>query len=210
MLPTDRYASFDYCFNYFQSFRESKKLFELTDDANLEKSCLQIGFYLASWGMLRGSSELLQKCVKHYIPLIELISQTKAELWEIDLDCYDNDNIEKLLEQNSAIQKAVRGARTASNTLSTKIMLGVFGSIPAFDEYFKLGFETSSLNKKSLYRVSQFYADNEEVFRLRIPTIEFSPKREGPNRYYTKAKLLDMIFFTEGYKISNAFGSHKL
>ena len=50
--PTGRYASFDYCFNYFQSFRTYPA--ELTSPGNLELSCLQLGFYLASWGMLRG------------------------------------------------------------------------------------------------------------------------------------------------------------
>jgi len=49
---TDRYTSFDYCYNYFR--QPSKEIL-----ADMEKSCLVIGFYLASWGMLRGSSFLL-------------------------------------------------------------------------------------------------------------------------------------------------------
>ncbi len=39
--PTDRYTSFDYCNNYF------KTTYNLKTD--LEKSCLVLGFYLASW-----------------------------------------------------------------------------------------------------------------------------------------------------------------
>jgi hypothetical protein len=37
-------------------------------------SCLQIGFYLASWGMMRGSSFLLEKSVRNFSNLIIAIS----------------------------------------------------------------------------------------------------------------------------------------
>ena len=56
--PIDRNTSFDYCYNYFKTTED------LT--ADLEKSCLVLGFYLASWGMLRGSSFLLQKSIKYF------------------------------------------------------------------------------------------------------------------------------------------------
>jgi hypothetical protein len=54
--PDARYASFDYCFNYFRSFREQDRTADIAAPQNLQMSCLQLGFYLASWGMLRGSS----------------------------------------------------------------------------------------------------------------------------------------------------------
>ena len=63
--PTERYSSFDYCYNYFSQTSPDALL------KNMEKSCLAIGFYLASWGMFRGSSFLLQKSVKYYEPLID-------------------------------------------------------------------------------------------------------------------------------------------
>jgi hypothetical protein len=68
--PDARYTSFDYCFNYFQSFRESGTLASLATPENVQISCLHLGFYLASWGMLRGSAELLQKSARHYVPVI--------------------------------------------------------------------------------------------------------------------------------------------
>ena len=57
---TDRYSSFDYCFNYFQKYREEGAIAKISSASNLELSCLQLCFYLASWGMLRASSVLLQ------------------------------------------------------------------------------------------------------------------------------------------------------
>lgn len=41
-----RSRSWDYCYNYFQDHPEPTQ--------DLERSCLQLGYYLASWGMLRG------------------------------------------------------------------------------------------------------------------------------------------------------------
>ena len=63
--PDARYASFDYCFNYFQAFREAGNVGAIAEPENRELSCLHLGFYLASWGMLRGSAELLQKSARH-------------------------------------------------------------------------------------------------------------------------------------------------
>lgn len=55
-LPNQRYSSFDYCYNYFYSFYKVNKISELANEKNLQNSCLQLGFYLASWGMFRPSS----------------------------------------------------------------------------------------------------------------------------------------------------------
>jgi hypothetical protein len=48
LLPTERYASFDYCFNYFQYFKEEDLIEELAEPENIQTSCLQLCFYLAS------------------------------------------------------------------------------------------------------------------------------------------------------------------
>jgi hypothetical protein len=44
----ERYASFDYCFNYFQTFRQTNTMKEIASQDRLQESCLQLGFYLAS------------------------------------------------------------------------------------------------------------------------------------------------------------------
>ena len=59
--PTERYVSFDYCYNHFQSFRERRDVSSLAAKEHLAESCLHVAWYLASWGMLRGSSHLLEK-----------------------------------------------------------------------------------------------------------------------------------------------------
>ena len=49
---------------------------------------LHLGFYLASWGMLRGSSELLQRSVRDFIPLVEVIANAAPPTWEMDAQVY--------------------------------------------------------------------------------------------------------------------------
>ena len=86
--PLERYASFDYCFNYFQWFKEENRIKELSSDKNIEQSCLQLAFYLASWGMYRGSGFILSKSVKFYEDLIKEISEFDSDIWDIDVDTY--------------------------------------------------------------------------------------------------------------------------
>jgi len=71
---TARYASFDYCFNYFQSFHDDDRIPALTDAGQIETSCLQLGFYLASWGMFRGKAALLQHSAKSLGPAVRVLA----------------------------------------------------------------------------------------------------------------------------------------
>src|SRR5882724_6433307 len=87
--PTERYASFDYCYNHFQSFRERGDVSSLAAKEHLAESCLHVAWYLASWGMLRGSSHLLEKSLRAYEPLIAGIAKFDPRVWEIDVNRYD-------------------------------------------------------------------------------------------------------------------------
>lgn len=194
--PTARYASFDYCFNYFQSRRDLDELSQIATGPRLELSCLHLGFYLASWGMLRGSSVLLRRSVKQYGPVVEVIAAAKPEVWDIDAHRYTAEAVAALADL--AIQLRTALPEGASDILVTKIMLGVFGSVPAFDTYFKKGFGVWTFGTKALQRVGQFYRNNADVIeRHRVPTIDFETSQETQRRY-TRAKVIDMVFFVEG------------
>jgi len=201
--PFERYASFDYCFNYFQSFREQNKQGELASPENLQESCLQLGFYLASWGMLRGSSFLLGKSVKVYEPLITAIAKANPILWNIDANCYTSENINNILEFREEVVRSfdgVDGGYHPSDILVTKIMLGVFGNVPAFDSFFKKGFGVRTFGNYALEKVSAFYQEHSSVIEnSRLPTIDFLTG-QPTSRLYTRAKVIDMIFFIEGGK----------
>ena len=193
--PNERYTSFDYCFNYFQSFRDSGDVSALASPANIQLSCLQLGFYLASWGMLRGSAELLQKSARNLIPVIEVVARTETSLWELDAHSYTESNIQRLLELARTIR---RDHPSMSDILVTKIMLGVFGSVPAFDANFKRGFRVAKFGPKALRKIGGFFQDHAEIINAyRVPTLDFI-SGEHLQRSYTRAKVIDMAFFIEG------------
>ena len=193
--PDTRYTSFDYCFNYFQSFHDSGNVAAIAYPEYIQLSCLQLGFYLASWGMLRGSAELLQKSARHLVPVVETIACTDQTFWRIDADTYTEPNIERLLEQSKILRGAIG---SLSDILVTKIMLGVFGNVPAFDKNFKVGFGVSTFGPKALRKVGTFYQQNVELLeKYRVPTLDFVTA-EPTERLYTRAKVIDMAFFIEG------------
>ena len=198
--PAERYASFDYCFNYFQSFREEDRLDELASPNCIEESCLQLGFYLASWGMLRGSSFLLGKSVKVYEAVVKAISSANPAIWDVDAHCYTSSSIRLILDFRKEIIQALGYANNPSDILVTKIMLGVFGNVPAFDTYFKRGFGVSTFGKQALEKIARFYEANKSAIdRYRPATIDFVTG-QPTHRLYTRAKVIDMIFFIEGSK----------
>lgn len=195
--PTVRYASFDYCFNHFQAFREDGRAAEVASPENLELSCLHLGFYLASWGMLRGSTDLLKRSIKHLVPTIDTIATTPADVWELDAHAYDEHSIDLLLDTAARLRT---GLPDASNILVTKVMLGVFGCVPAFDTFFKKGFAVSTFGRKSLHKVAGFYRENADTIEAhRVPTLDFATGRHS-ERLYTRTKVIDMIFFIEGMR----------
>ena len=167
-------------------------------------SCLQLGFFLASWGMLRGSSFLLSKSVKHYENLITLISETKGKIWEIDVDNYTEENMELMLEFGSKIQKNLGSEKdNVTATLTTKIMLGIFGNVIALDRYNRKAFGVRGFNRKTLKKLKSFYERNKaEIDFVKIPTINFNNSNKA-KRHYPKIKIIDMISWVEGQKKDN-------
>jgi hypothetical protein len=197
--PHHRYASFDYCYNYFQGNRNK----DLT--ADMEKACLELAFYLASWGMLRGSSQLLQKSARNFKKTIEYINSLDKNLWEIDVDDYDDVTIDLLINTYNEIKGKVIEEQRSSMTLVTKIMLGIFGSVPAYDSNFCEGFRKisngecgfRSFNKKSLETIKQFYDTNKtSIDRLSNETYTYDfSSGEKTSIKYPKAKIIDMYGF---------------
>jgi hypothetical protein len=163
--PTKRYASFDHCFNYFQLFRESGNVPELAVPANMQLSCLHLGFYLASWGMLR-NSELMERSAKYLVPVVEVIATSDPSLWGIDVDSYTESNIRLLVKLAGKICDALPDL-SCTDTLKTKIILGVFGSVPGFDRFVSRAFVAEDMvgtfNENALRAIAKFYNDHDKV-----------------------------------------------
>ena len=206
-----RYKSWEHCYKHFQNRGSAK------NDQNI--TALHLAFYLASWGMYRGSSFLLQKdYLVHHGVVSELFDPRYEPLWKLDLADKDNDDqniclIKELADKLKAIYKdtikEVDGKAKPVNptdTLITKILLGTMGCSPACDRYFIDGYEDKGknkglkytrFNKEFLAGVIGFYREHETDFRDVQRDIEKQSKLQ-----YPIMKLLDMYFWNIGFSLS--------
>jgi len=198
-----RSQSYDHCFNFFADTAD------LT--ADMEKSCAVLGFYLASWGMYRGSSYLLKYTNSTaFRPVVEYVACHRKALTAIDVDMYDDAAIGAIIETYHGLRAALDLGRHRHITLITKIMAAVFGCVPAYDEYFRLGLRRvlnghakvpgDVLTARSLSSLADVYQANRKVvdeLHDDSRTVLFDGSGVSCHRL-TKAKILDMYCFQLG------------
>ena len=201
-----RESSFDYCFNHFRSFHEQGNLPALLKPPHLQEACLHLAAYLASWGMYRGKSMLLQRSARQYVPLVEVIVNADSRVWTLDVDNYTRENFDLLVNLERQVCDALEGKneRTPTITLTTKVMLGVFGNIPAIDTFVYNGLRdvqgvrADKLNERTRQARVNFYDAHKTVFdAYAVRTVDFDTE-QPTHRVYPKAKLVDMALFMHG------------
>lgn len=212
-IPNHRYKSWEHCYYVFLKARNNKK------NINIDELCLNLAFYLASWGMYRGSSFLLQYDYKIHEPVVrELLKEKYNNLQGIK--CKDiRGNIDIFDDLYREIKDIYKSARTkvkekeikndVTDTLCTKVLLGTLGCTPAFDKYFVKGIKKYNISTKA----SKSFKNYDKVSRLLIELADFYCNNETKLKKYTKAykadkylypqmKILDMGFWEIGKKIS--------
>lgn len=218
----NRFATYDFCYGYFQQNKG-----HLSTPHNMEHSCDVLFSYLASWGMLRGSSPLLQCSPAALTRLIAHFNSIgNSPIWNLDVPDYAHaNNIQVIMNEYQAIKEELTFVfcgvcddateeetigelntkkLVPTDTLVTKIMLGVLGVVPAFDRYFQQAFHMlypdtsfSKLSKESLNSILNFYHSNKPILdSIKIPVIDFTGKPTALN--YKIAKLIDMFGFMYG------------
>lgn len=211
-ISDHRYKSWEHCYTFFKRIKDKKLTAEELDLAQLH-----LAFYLASWGMYRGSSFILQKDYTIFKRIVEIIlSKTYLPLWEIENNLDRREELSKLFSKlYLEIKSELRNIRLSLNkhpdlnktkrylneiedvspTLITKIILGTIGCIPAYDRYFIKGLENSNIQKKfnpnkSFIELLNFYIENKKEID------SLNSKFKG----YTLMKILDMYFWIQGYE----------
>lgn len=187
----------------------SKEEKNTNDEKVLDYLSLHLAFYLASWGMYRGSSFLLQKDYKVHIPIVRIIMEEKYNsLMGISAEeLIESRNLELLDDLSERIKKAyaeelplLEGTtNNATDTLITKILLGTLGCVPAYDRYYvqtvrKYGISTGKYNRKSVRKVAQYYLDNK--FDFEKVRVELSVGGVD----YPAMKLMDMCMWQIGFE----------
>ena len=197
-----RYRSWDHCYSNFINARDNK-------NAELDYLSLQLAFYLASWGMYRGSSFLLQKDYKIHIPVVkELLKEEYDPLAGIDCVELKREENQRLLENINAFLdeyysnirdevKNIKVRNQLSSTLITKILMGTLGCVQAYDRYFISGIKkqkvaSGNYNMKSIIQLVDFYEKN----IVELENIRKDMKVNG--MAYPQMKILDMAFWQIG------------
>lgn len=202
-----RYRSWEYCYRFFQE-AGPHGLRERRDTA-----ALQLGFYLASCGMYRGSSFLLQRAYTVHLGVIDVLTHPDlAVLWQRKPSGKTSDAalIAPLLGLVSALRDAYAPFGQATDTLITKVILGTVSVLPACDRFFIDGFKLSGLSYSA---VNRRFIDR--VFLLCFENrVELEASRSRIERsrgiHYPMTKLLDMYFCQVGYEASPEFRSSRL
>lgn len=198
-----RYRSWEYCYSHFMNARGK-------DNVDFDYLSLQLSFYLASWGMYRGSSFLLQKDYKIHIPVVQEILNSKYDFLA-GIECSDlkRESNQLLLKDINAflsdyydkIRREVKiknFKNQVSDTLITKILMGTLGCVPAYDRYFSAGIKnqkvaTGNYNVKSVLMLAEFYERNAERLEINRRNMKVC------GLYYPQMKMLDMGFWQIGY-----------
>ena len=194
----NRFNSWSHCYNAFDDFNKSEDLL-----------ALHLGFYLASWGMYRGSTGLLQKDYQIHIEAVSIIknyndlrcSMSKEinrgqidQLISLKEDLFNYYNQFRYFDGKSEFKE-----KKPTETLLSKIILGTLGCSPAFDRYFNIGVKVYNknaltFNEKTFNILFDFIEQNDEDI-LELQEILMNKE----NVYYPKFKLVDMFFWQLGF-----------
>lgn len=194
-----RYKSWDNCFH---SFSTSQKQ---------ETQILELAFYLASWGMYRGSSGLLQKNhLIHKGAVKILFSKTNQKLKCNEKFEVQKEEINAILAVKDELAKHysniyfTKGTDkqkpiSPTDTLLSKIMLGTLACVPAYDRYFigglkEMKMQHTGFNDASLNELFNFVQSNKNDINQAQKLIKTKIQA-----HYPLMKILDMYFWQIGY-----------
>ena len=199
-----RSRSWEHCYRVFRDARNAPS-------PDYDYLSLHLAFYLASWGMYRGSSFLLQKDYKVLSPIVEKVLKPEYDCL-FGVACADlrqpgvQGSLEKLYKYIAKHFRPIRNEvagrvveSQVSPVLITKILMGTLGCVPAYDRFFQDGVATYKVTTqeyslKSVRKLADFYkAHNDRL----------EEARQGmwtEDLVYPQMKLLDMGFWQIGFE----------
>ena len=216
--PANRGRSWDRCYSFFQQYHG---LNEEEQQVNRDLACLHLGFYLASWGMFRGSGCLIHKDYTIYEGLINILLQQEYEgLWKPfffqnllmgERAILESNEVGLIFNLKEKIRDYINGLTIirnhrspeergrATDTIITKILLGTLACTPAYDGYFQTGLDVYNIHPHTSFSIRSF------VNILNICRIEqlWSRLQQQPIEYYGVVypvmRVVDLYFWTKGF-----------
>ena len=200
-----RGKSWEHCYVFFRNHKKFRNNNEFLDHA-----ALHLGFFLASWGMLRGSSFLLQKDYKFYVPIVKTLIDPKYDrLWDFDFSKESKKrNIDILFEFKEELKKKIKENNRAdgdykehqTDLIITKIIMATMGCVPSYDTYLKKGLKSikkeklGNFDKNSFKNLLDMSEENEELKKV----YKIKCFINGSSIKHPPMKLLDLYFWFLG------------
>ena len=201
-----RSRSWEHC---YRAFRDAR-----TDPSpDYDHLSLHLAFYLASWGMYRGSCFILQKDYKVHTPIVKEILKPEydclfglacADLRESQVQMMFKSVNNYIADHFEPIRDQVAGREVKSQVspvLITKILMGTLGCVPAYDRFFQDGVATYKVTTQeyslgSVRKLAKFY----EAHNDRLEEARRGMRTD--DLIYPQMKLLDMGFWQIGFEKS--------
>jgi len=182
---------------------------DLISEDQIETTALHIGFYLANWGMFRGSSGLLQNSNLDLMKALAkvLFKDQGPELLELSMDDFASDAPrlvyhQKLLDSVLGSMESLASNVSWTATLKTKILMGVWGECPALDRFYIAACRDLFPRRPFITTASGkgLTALADVIRELNAPTLHLETGRlKLP---YPTARLMDMALFQYGLEIA--------
>lgn len=201
-----RVLSWDFCFEHFADLERVR--------GDRQASCMQLGYYLASWGMLRGSSYLFKNTnARHYLQALDVIERYTPEMSGLTPAQFGEQRTQELLVsvyQELGAALLPEGGRRI--TLVTKTMMGVWGVFPSLDSYFMQTFSAiakaagrrtvfSQFGENTVELIGEFYETHQreiDGLATAYPTVDFASGLPS-GRSIPAAKVIDIYGFGAAY-----------
>jgi len=162
--PSGDWLSWWHCHKAFCSLIDAHASGGRVDADALDDMALNLAFYLASWGMYRGSSFLTRKDYTVHAGAIEILlgyqdlkrlpfaGLRDEEIWSRVIKLGDAlkeyyDGVAADVSSRSAADGKPKTFH-ASDTLVNKVMLGTLACCPAYDRYFMVGERELGVKKR--------------------------------------------------------------
>lgn len=141
-----RAAAWNHLYAFIQDHLDELKVAKPDSDL-YSRACAELAAYLAAFGMYRYSTKLMMTNKVIFAPvlhsLIQTASQQKITAYQ---DRFYQDQIKALIDTTRSALKQVSEyvPIAVTDTLTSKILHGTFGCIPAFDQFFILGIRAAN------------------------------------------------------------------
>jgi len=181
------YHSWEHCYHFFG-----------TSPTDVDLASLHLAFYLASWGMYRGSAAIRNFDYLIHRPAVEELLKPDYDLLRgasfDELSSHFDTVLWPLIEKfrkRSPYPKSV----TMTDTLVTKILMGTLGCTPAYDRFLKAGLEEKGLNssfsRRNFETLLRYCQQNRQGFTDAQSQIQQTAD-------YPAMRVVDMYFHSVG------------